>query len=177
MKSNKRSRPILFLVLFALLALTAIFSLEMVSPRVRAFFNRVTRTDIYSPVSDELRVNLWEKGATVTIPFTPPFANEYVLALIFKEKSPPFLFKPQGKFLIRYYQGDSLVREHEYSNQTPGSGDPHGQSKLIVLDIFVSPQRGGATSHRAEIQVLEPDFRLEEYKDSMRIIVCGSPYW
>lgn len=166
-----------FVRLLLLLLLIVAATCWVMSPDARATFNRLARNDIYDPVSDEFQINLWEKGATVTFSFTPPFTNEYVLGLIFKEKTPHFFFKPQGIYYIRYYREKKLVREHLYMNHKPDSGDLHGKAPLIVLDVFVLPQEWGEASHTVELTVLEPDLRLKEYKDSMRIIVSGSPYW
>jgi len=176
MRLHNKSRMKILITLLSLFALV-LSALIMIQPKSRAFFNRILRTDIYGAVSDELPVNLWEKGATVTVFFTPPFTNEYVLALVFKGKAPPFFFKPRGQILIRYYQENTLIREHLYAHNATGSGDTYGKATQIVLDVFVLPQRGGSTLHRAEVQVIEPDSRLEEYKHSTRIVVQGSPYW
>lgn len=177
MKWHSAARARVVIGLAVSLLITGALSYWVAPPETRAFLNRIVRREIYGPVSDEFPVKLWEKGATATISFTTPFTNEYVVAVVFKEKAPPFFFQPQGTFLLRYYKGKTLVREYVYSNNGPTSPDKHGHARMLVLDTCVLAQEWTTVPHRIEFTVLDPDVRLEEYKDSLRVVVSGSPYW
>jgi hypothetical protein len=171
--NNSTKAIVMFCVVAAMVIMVAMAS----TPKSRAFFNRVARSDIYDNVSSECQVNLWEKGATVILPFTPTFTNEYVVAIIFKANAPPFFFKPRGRYSISYYQENHIVAEQVYINTKANSSDQHGEARVIVLGSCILPQTWSSSSCKVVVTALDPDPQLEEYKDSLRIVVRGSPYW